>query len=63
MAQFDAHPTGDQEVAGWILAGLGNILLWRLIITCISMVILSLLIQEGHLSKECAQILANGLED
>ena len=27
----DAHPTGDQEVAGSIPAGSGSILLWRLI--------------------------------
>ena len=31
VAQSDACPTGDKEVAGSIPAGSGNILLWRLI--------------------------------
>ena len=31
VAQLDAHPTGDQEVAGSTPAEVGNILLWRLI--------------------------------
>ena len=31
VAQFDARPTGDQEVAGPIPAEVGNILSWRLI--------------------------------
>ena len=50
MAQSDARPTGDQEVAGSIPAGSGNILSWRLIMGT-AFVILSLpLIQEGQLS-------------
>ena len=32
LAQLDARPSGDQEVAGSILTGFGNILLWRLIV-------------------------------
>ena len=32
MAQLDAGPTGDQEVAGLTPAEVGNILLWRLIV-------------------------------
>ena len=31
VAQLDVRPTGEQEVAGWIPAGCGNILSWRLI--------------------------------
>ena len=31
VSQSDARPTGDQEVACSILAGSGNVLLWRLI--------------------------------
>ena len=31
VAQLDARPTGDQEVAGSTPAEVGNILLWRLI--------------------------------
>ena len=31
VAQLDARPTGDQEVAGSTPAKVGNILLWRLI--------------------------------
>ena len=31
MAQSDARPTGEQEIAGSIPAGSGNMLLWRLI--------------------------------
>ena len=31
VAQLDAHPTGDQEVAGSTPAEVGNILSWRLI--------------------------------
>ena len=53
MAQLDAALIGDQEVAGWIPAGLAcNILSWRFIVHKIfSTLILSLpLIQEGQLS-------------
>ena len=32
MAQLDARPTGDQEVAGSTPAEVGNILSWRLIV-------------------------------
>ena len=31
VAQLDARPTGDQEVAGSTPAEVGNILSWRLI--------------------------------
>ena len=31
MAQMDARPTGDQEIAGSTPAEVGNILSWRLI--------------------------------
>ena len=31
VAQLDARPTGDQEVAGSTTAEIGNILSWRLI--------------------------------
>ena len=61
VAQLDARPTGDQEVAGSTPAEVGNILLWRLIMKY--MVILSLpLIQEGQLSvsgKRMCTILVN----
>ena len=42
MAQLDARPTGDQEVAGLTPAEVGNILLWRLSHEIFSTVILSL---------------------
>ena len=32
VAQLDARPTGDQEVAGSTPAEVGNILSWRLIV-------------------------------
>ena len=67
MAQLDAHPTGNQEVAGSIPSEVGNILLWRFDHEIFSTVILSLpLIQEGHLSvsgKRLCTILVNRLED
>ena len=64
-----ACPIGDQEVAGSIPAGCGNILSWKLIMKYIvfSFAILSLsLIQEEQLSvpaKECAHVLVYRLED
>ena len=67
VAQLDASPTGDQEVAGSTPAEVGNILSWRLIMKIFSTVILSLpLIQEGQLSVSCERmctILVNHLED
>ena len=67
VAQLDAPPTGDQEVAGSTPAEVGNILSWRLICEIFSAVILSLpLIQEGQLSvsgERMYTILVNGLED
>ena len=77
MAQLDTHPTGDQEVAGLIPAGSGNILLWRLFMKyfqrvsfvheIFSTVILFLpLFQEGQLSvsgERVCTILVNHLED
>ena len=65
VAQSDSRTTGDQEVAGSILAGSGTILTWRHH-EILSTVILSfLLIQEGQqfLAKECAPILVNRLDD
>ena len=51
VPRSDAHPTGDQEIAGSIVAGSGTILSWRLIMKYFTTVILSLLlIQEGQLS-------------
>ena len=62
MAQLDARPTGDQEVADLIPAGVGNI-----DHEIFSTVILSLpLIQEGQLSvsgERMCTILVNRLED
>ena len=42
LAQFDAHQTGDQEVAGSTPPWFGNILSWRFDHDILSMVILSL---------------------
>ena len=48
MAQFDARPTGDQEAAGYTLAGQQHSFM-EIDHDIISMVILSLpLIQEGR---------------
>ena len=49
MAQLDARPTGDQDVAGSNPAwSVGNILSWRLIMKCFLRSFS--LIQDGHLS-------------
>ena len=59
MAQLDARPTGDQEVAGStpLPAGSEIILSWRFDHEIFSMVILSLpLIQEGQLSVSCERL-------
>ena len=65
VAQLDARPTGDQEVA--VSTGLGNILSWRFDHEIFSTAILSLLlIQEGQLSvsgKRICTILVNRFED
>ena len=65
MAQLDARPTGDQQVAGSTPAEVGNILCDDYEI--FSVVILSLLlIQEGQLSvsgERMCTILVNQLED
>ena len=67
MAQLDARPTGDQDVAGSTSAEVGNILLWRFDHEIFSTAILSLpLIQEGQLSvsgERMCTILVNRLED
>ena len=67
MAQLDAHPTGDQEVAGSNPAGLATFFSWRFDHEIFSTVILSLwLIQEGQLSvsgQRMCTILVNHLED
>ena len=66
MAQFDAYPTGDQEVAGSILLG-WHILSRRFDHEIFSRVILPLLlIQERQLSvsgERMCTILVNRLED
>ena len=63
VAQLDARPTGDQEVAGSTPAEISNILPWRLIMRYF----FSLLwIQEGQLSvsgERMCTILVNRLED
>ena len=67
MAQLDARPTSDQEVAGSTPAGLvGNILSWRMILKYFLRSFFSLLlVQEGQLSisgeRMCA-ILFNRLD-
>ena len=56
VAQSDARPTGDQEFAGSITDGSGNILYWTLISTAI----LSLpLIQERQLSVSGERMCTN----
>ena len=67
VAQLDARSTGDQEIAGSIPAGYGNILSWRLIM---KYYIRSFSpfhrFKKGScqfLVKEGAQILVNRLED
>ena len=66
MAQLDARPTDDQEVAGSTPAEVGNIFM-EIDHEIFSTVILSLpLIQEGQLSvsgKRMCTILVNRLED
>ena len=66
MAQLDARPTGDQEVAGSTPTEVGNILSWKIDHEIFSTVILSLpLIQEGHLSvsgERMCTILVNRLK-
>ena len=67
VAQLDACPTGDQEVAGSTLCWDSNILSWRFDHEIFFMVILSLpLVQEGQLSvsgKRMCTILVTSLED
>ena len=67
MAQLDACPTGDQEVAGVTLLSGWQHSFMEMDHEILSMVILSLpLIQEGHLSvsgERMCTILVNHLED
>ena len=67
MAQLDARPTGNQEVAGFNPRRVGNVLSWRFDKEMFSTVILSLpLIQERQLSvsgQRMCTILVNRLED
>ena len=68
MAQLDAHPTDDKEVAGSPDPHrVGNILSWRFDHEIFSTGILSLqLIQEGELSvsgERMCTLLVNRLED
>ena len=59
VAQFDARPTGDQEVAGSTPAEEGNILSWRLIMKYfLRSFSLFRWFKKGScqfLAKECAQ--------
>ena len=62
----DARPTGDQEVADSIPAGMGNILLWRLIMKYFLQSFSPFRWFKGSyqfLLKVCVQILVNRLED
>ena len=67
MAQLDARPTGDQEVAGSIPAEVGHILSLEIDHEILSTVIFSLpLIQEGQLSvsgERMCTVLVNRSED
>ena len=66
MAQLDARPTGDQEVAGSTPAEVGNILSWRLIMKYFLQSFSLPLIQEGQLSvsgERMCTILVNCLDD
>ena len=67
MAQLNARPTENQEVACSTHGEVGNILSWRFDYEIFSTVILSLpLIQEGQLSvsgERMCTILVNRLED
>ena len=66
VAELDARPTGDQEVAGSTPAEVGNILSWRFDLEIFSSLILSLpLNQEGHFfsGERMCTILVNRLED
>ena len=58
VAQLDARPTGDQEVAGSTPAEVGDILSWILIMKSPLP-----LIQEGQLSVSGERILVDRLED
>ena len=66
VAQLDARPTGDQEVAGSTTVGLATFFV-EIDHEIFSMVILSLpLIQEGQLSvsgERMCTVLINRLED
>ena len=67
VAQLDARPSGDQEVAGPTTAEVGNSLSWRFDHKTFSTVILFLLlIQEGQLSvsrERMCTTLVNRLEN
>ena len=66
MAQSDARPTGVQKVAGSSPAWSGNILSSGIDHELFSTVILSLPLIQGHcqfLTKECAHVLVDVLED
>ena len=65
VAQLDAHPNGNQEVAGSTSAKVGNILTWRLITNYFLRSLSPFcLFKKGSylLAKECT-ILVNRLED
>ena len=67
LAQLDACPTEDQEVAGSTPAEVGNILLWRLLMKYfLRSFSPSHWFKKGScqfLVKECAQYWFNRLED
>ena len=66
VAQSDARPTSDHEVAGSISAGSGNILSWGLIMKYFlrSFTPFRWLKKGSYqiLVKECAQVLVNRLK-
>ena len=66
VAQLDARPTGDQEVAGLTHAGSATVFRGDLIMKYFLRSFSLLLIQEGQLSvsgKRMCTILVNCLED
>ena len=67
VAQSDERPTGDQEIAGSIPDGSGNILSWRLTMKyfrpSFSLFRCFKKCSCQFLSKICAQVLVNHVED
>ena len=67
MVQSDARPTGDRDVGSSIPARFGNIFSWRLIMTYFLRSFSHFrYFKKGScqfLTKECAQVLVNHLEN